>query len=153
MDTNDIVIEQVKEFSEETAEAVRSLLKQLVSNYKPLTDDALKEMLNSPQSFLLVAKEATSGQIAGMITLTVFRIPDSKKAYLDDVIVDEKFRGRGIAVLLTEKAIALVKENNADYVELTSNPKRVAAIHIYEKLGFQKRDTNVYRLRFSYEKE
>ena len=145
MDTNDIVIERVTEFSSEVADAVRNLVKQLVSNYKPFTDDEFKEMLYSP-SFLFIARERSSKKIAGVIILTIFRIPDTKKAYIDDVIVDEHFRGRGIATLLFEKVIAVAKEHNAAYIALTSNPKRAAGIHLYEKLGFKKRDTNVYRL-------
>jgi ribosomal protein S18 acetylase RimI-like enzyme len=146
MDTNDIVIERVIEFSSDMADAVRNLVKQLVSNYKPFSDDEFREMVQNPQSFLFIAREVVSNKVAGVVMIIIYRIPDSKKVYLDDIIVDENFRGNGIATLLFNKVIAIARDQKADYIELTSNPKRAAGIHLYEKLGFKKRETNVYRL-------
>lgn len=147
----DIVIERISEFSPEIADTVRHLTKQLVSNYKPLTDHEFREIIQSPQSFLFIAREVSTDKVAGMIMAIIYRIPDSKKAYFDDLIVDDQFRKRGVATLLLEKAVATAKEHKASYIELTSNPKRIAAIRLYEKVGFKKRDTNVYRLTFNHE--
>lgn len=146
MDTSDIVIERVTEFSSEIADAVRNLVKQLVSDNRSLTDAEFKEMIEPKQNFLFIAREVSTDKIAGVVMISIYRIPDSKKVYLDDIIVDENFRGRGIATKLFEKVIATGKEHNADYILLTSNPKRVAGVKLYEKLGFKKRETNVYRL-------
>jgi ribosomal protein S18 acetylase RimI-like enzyme len=86
-----------------------------------------------------------------MVTVLIFRIPYVKKAYLDDLIVDEAFRGHGLGSKLLQKAISLAKEKDAAYVDFTSRPRRIAGNTLYEKLGFKKRDTNVYRLILSYE--
>jgi ribosomal protein S18 acetylase RimI-like enzyme len=151
MDTNDIVIERVTEFSSEVADAVRNLVKQLVSDNRLLTDTEFKEIIEPKQSFLFIAREVSSNTIAGVVMMVIYRIPDSKKAYLDDLIVDEKFRGRGIAKLLFKEVIATAREHKAQYIMLTSNPLREAGVRLYEKLGFQKRDTNVYRLEVTHE--
>ncbi|HSX09796.1 MAG TPA: GNAT family N-acetyltransferase [Candidatus Saccharimonadales bacterium] len=143
---NEIVIERVTTFSPEVAEAVRNLVKQLVPDFKSFTDDEFKEMIEPKQNFLFIARKVSTNTIAGVVMICIYRIPDSKKAYLDDIIVDEQFRGRGIASLLFEKIHATAKEHNAEYIMLTSSPQRVAAISLYEKLGFKKRGTNVYRL-------
>jgi len=143
---NTIIVERVTEFSPEVADGIRNLVKQLVSNTRSLTDEEFNEMIEPKQNFLFIAREVSTNKIAGVVMISIYRIPDSKKAYLDDIIVDEHFRGRGIAGLLFEKVIATSKEHNAEYIMLTSNPKRVAGIHLYEKLGFKKRETNVYRL-------
>src|SRR5476651_780069 len=96
MEENDIIIERVTGFSSEVADEVRILVKQLVSNYKPFSDIEFKELLQSPQSFLFLAREVSTNKAAGMIICIIYRIPDTKKAYLDDLIVDENFRKRGI---------------------------------------------------------
>jgi len=149
MDTSEIVIERVTEFSSEVADAVRNLVKQLISDNRSLTDADFKEIIEPKQNFLFIAREVSTNKIAGVVMISIYRIPDSKKAYLDDIIVDEHFRGRGIATVLFDKVIATAKEYNAEYILLTSNPKRVAGVKLYEKLGFKKRETNVYRLELS----
>jgi hypothetical protein len=40
----------------------------------------------------------------------------------------------------------VAKDNKVQAAELTSQPAREAANAMYQKLGFEKRDTNVYRL-------
>src|SRR5882672_314218 len=146
MDTNDFIIERVTTFSPEIAEAVRNLASQIGKNYKTLTDDDLKEILNSSQSFLFISREVSTNQIAGMVMAIVYRIPYVKKAYLDDLIVDPQFRGKGIATALMKHAASFAKEKGAAYVDFTERPRRTESNNLYGKLGFDKRDTNVYRL-------
>lgn len=150
MDSKNIVIEQITTFSHETAEAISHLAKQIGKNYKPFTDNDLQEIVSSPQSFLFVARNVPTQQIVGMIMVFVFRIPYVKKAYMDDLIVDHEFRGKGIGKLLMKKAAEIAKEKGAAYADFTSRPQRIEGNSLYEKLGFKKRDTNVYRLIFDY---
>lgn len=150
MDTNDFIIERVTTFSSEIADSVRSLASQIGKNYKPLTDDDLKEMLKSSQCFLFISRDVLTKQVAGMVMATVYRIPYVKKAYLDDLIVDPKFRGKGIATALMKYAASFAKEKGAAYVDFTARPRRTESNTLYGKLGFEKRDTNVYRLIFDY---
>jgi ribosomal protein S18 acetylase RimI-like enzyme len=125
------------------------LAKQIGENYHELTDQDMKDMVDSSCNNLLVARH--DDQIVGMVTLLVYRIPYVKKAYIDDLIVDESFRGHGLGSILLDKAIAKAKEMDVAYIDFTSRPRRVAGNSLYEKLGFKKRDTNVYRLILSYE--
>jgi ribosomal protein S18 acetylase RimI-like enzyme len=67
------------------------------------------------------------------------------RAWIEDVVVDERARGRGIAAALTREALALAARDGARTVELTSRPDREAANRLYAKLGFRLRETNVYR--------
>lgn len=151
MDTKEVVIEQVTSFSSDIVDAVRKLAKQIGDNYKPLSDDDLKEIIASPGSFLYIARDSATQQAAGMVMVSVYRIPYTKKAYIDDLIVDETFRKRGIATQLMQAAITLAKEKKAAYVDFTSRPRRAAGNTLYEKLGFQKRETNTYRLIINYD--
>jgi ribosomal protein S18 acetylase RimI-like enzyme len=149
MDTDEISIEKVTAFSKNIADGVRRLTKQIGQNYKPLSDDDLREMLKNPWNNLLIARDRQD-KLAGMITLIVYRIPYVRKAYIEDLVVDVSWRGKGIATLLFDRAVSIAKENGAAYIDLTARPRREESNTLYHKLGFKKRDTNVYRLVFDY---
>ena len=75
----------------------------------------------------------------------MFPIPTGLRAWIEDVVVDETGRGRGIGAALTEEAIRLARAAGARTVDLTSRPSRAAANRLYERLGFQLRDSKLYR--------
>jgi ribosomal protein S18 acetylase RimI-like enzyme len=85
------------------------------------------------------------GQILGMLTLAVFRIPTGVRAWIEDVVVDDGARGRGVGAALSRHALELARAEGARTVELTSRPSREAANRLYQRLGFAPRETNVYR--------
>lgn len=145
MNTNDIAIEQVKKFSRELAQALLRFIKQEGNHYQPLTDDDLREMIQNPHGFLFIARHISSKEIAGMIFIAIYRIPYTKKAYIDDLVVDEKFRKQGVATKLLESAIETAKQHHVSYVMLTAKTTR-GANNLYEKLSFQRRESNAYRL-------
>jgi len=151
MNPEDIIIEQVKTYSEEVAEAISVFVTRLGNNNQSFTEDTLKEIINSPQSFLFVAIHVPTKEVAGMIMQTVYRIPYTTKSYVDDLFIDEKFRKMGIATRLFQKVVDNAREHKAAYIDFTSQPHRIEGNTLYDKLGFKKRDTNVYRLRFTYE--
>jgi ribosomal protein S18 acetylase RimI-like enzyme len=153
MNPEDIIIEQVKTYSEEVAEAISVFVTKLGDRHQPFTHDSLREIISSPQSYLFIAIHVPTKEVAGMIMEIIYRIPYTKKAYVEDLFVDEKFRKMGIATRLFQKVVATARENKAAYIDFTSKPYRVEGNSLYDKLGFKKRDTNVYRLRFTYEKE
>ena len=80
------------------------------------------------------------------MTLVVFPIPSGLRAWIEDVVVDESARGLGAGAALTEAAISESKRRGAKSIDLTSRPSREAANAMYVKLGFEQRETNVYRL-------
>jgi len=75
----------------------------------------------------------------------VFRIPSGVRALIEDVIVAEATRGRGCGDQLTQAALEAARRAGARTVDLTSRPSREAANRLYQRLGFERRDTNVYR--------
>jgi ribosomal protein S18 acetylase RimI-like enzyme len=66
-------------------------------------------------------------------------------AWIEDVVVDEKWRGQGIGEALTQAGIERAIQRGASSVDLTSRPTREAANQLYVKMGFQLRHTNLYR--------
>ncbi|HEX8803642.1 MAG TPA: GNAT family N-acetyltransferase, partial [Acidimicrobiales bacterium] len=64
----------------------------------------------------------------------------------EDVVVDEQAgRGRGVGTALTEAMLDRARERGCVTVELTSRPSRQAANRLYQRMGFTRRETNVYR--------
>jgi len=78
--------------------------------------------------------------------LIVFDIPTGKRAWIEDVVVDEKCRNKGVGEALNQNAINIARQLGAKTVDLTSRPSREAANRLYNRLGFVQRDTNIYRL-------
>jgi ribosomal protein S18 acetylase RimI-like enzyme len=66
----------------------------------------------------------------------------------EDVVVDEKARGRGIGEALTRAALERAQQMGAKVVELTSRPSREAANRLYRRIGFVQPETNLYRYYF-----
>src|SRR5947208_2083256 len=116
----------------------------------PPTPAGGKELLASDAITQFVARD-DDGRILGVATLAVFPIPTARRAWIEDVIVDEPSSGRGIGAALTEAMIDHARRLGCKTIELTSRPTREAANHLYRKLGFEIRDTNVLRLDLSVE--
>jgi ribosomal protein S18 acetylase RimI-like enzyme len=130
----------------EVVEAFARLLPQLSSSAAPLTREALTEIIDASHSAVLLARDPSAGgRIVGSLTLVIFRIPTALRAWIEDVVVDDAVRGRGIGEALTQAAVRLAKARGAKTVDLTSRQSRKAAHRLYEKSGFHVRDTSVYR--------
>jgi ribosomal protein S18 acetylase RimI-like enzyme len=141
-------IAKVSEPTEELQNALQRLIPQLGIHKAPSTQADLKALLNSEGSTLLIAREPDeNGEIVGMLGLTIYRVPTGLRSIVEDVVVDEKMRGRGIGNALLRYAIDLAREAGANGVSLTSNPQREAANHLYQAMGFELRKTNAYFYR------
>ena len=140
-------IERLTSFSEELVEKFNRLLSQLNKEVAILTKEDIEKILSSRDNFLLVARSADTKEIVGMTTLVIYRIPVVIKGWIEDVVVDEKYRHKGIATLLIRHAISSAKAEGLSSLNLTSRPIREKANQLYEHLGFEKRDTNVYQIK------
>jgi ribosomal protein S18 acetylase RimI-like enzyme len=137
-------VEVVRAVDDELVEAFARLLPQLSRSAKILDAGSLAALVAWPGNHLLVAR--VDGAIMGTLTLATFPIPTGLRAWVEDVVVDEKARGRGVGAALTQEAVRLARATGARTVDLTSRPSRTAANRLYERLGFQVRDSKVYRL-------
>ncbi len=140
-------IELAKYTTDELLDALTRLVPKLKIFSPHLTRDDLSSLLASDASNLLTARD-DAGQIVGMLALIVYRVPIGIRARIEDVVVDETARGRGIAVALVERALEIARDIGADGVALTSNPRRKAANRLYQKVGFKRWETNVYFYKF-----
>ncbi len=141
-------IEIVSEATPELYEALRRLVPQLGAHKVPPSQEELAALIYSESSKLLVARDPDeSGPIAGILCLTVYRVPTGLRSIVEDVIVDENLRRRGIGEALMHRAIELARQAGAEGVSLTSNPRREAANLLYQSMGFELRKTNPYFYR------
>ena len=141
-----MLIQPIHEVTEELVEAFQRLTPQLSASMSPPSWDELQTLVTFPASTLLLARTHPSAPIVGAATLVFVRAPSGLHARLEDVIVDEAARGQGVGEALTREVIRLAKESGANYLALTSNPRREAANRLYPRVGFKKWETNVYRL-------
>ena len=137
-------VEELTEVTDEIVEAFGRLLPQLSRSARPLDRAAIARVAGSAGSTLLIAR-GDDGLIMGMLTLVMFHIPTGLRAIIEDVVTDDAARGQGVATALTTEAIRIARAAGVRDVDLTSRPSRVAAGRLYEKLGFEIRDTRVYR--------
>ena len=123
--------------------ACHRLIPQLSTSSAPISAQELEEIIESDTTVLFAAR---SGQeIVGLLTLAIFRIPTGVRAWIEDVVVDNQARGKGVGDALNRAALAEAERRGAKTVDLTSRPSREAANRLYQRLGFKQRDTNVYR--------
>ena len=138
-----LVIERVVEANEEAVEAFARLVPQLSSSAPP-DRTRLASIIAQPGTVVLFAR-GIDRDIEGTLTLVVFTVPTGRRALIEDVVVDAPNRGRGVASALVRRAIEIADAAGCQAVDLTSRPSRVEANALYARLGFARRETNVYR--------
>lgn len=139
-----VKVEEVTAVDAELVEAFARLMPQLSKSSSPPDAAALTAVVTAEDTHVLVARD-DDGAITGTTTLVVFRIPTGVRALIEDVVVDSAYAGRGISYDIARAALDLARRHGAKTVDLTSRPTREAANHVYKKLGFHERETNVYR--------
>ena len=139
----DIRVDVMREATGELVDAFGRLLPQLSSTAEPLDVERVDRIVTCDANTVLVAR--TSEAIVGILTLVLLPLPTGLRARIEDVVVDGAARGRGVAGLLTQEALRIAEKAGARTVDLTSRPDRAAANRLYERLGFQARQSRVYR--------
>jgi GNAT superfamily N-acetyltransferase len=139
-------IEAVAEVTPQLHAALARLLSQLNAKLPVPTIKRLQRIIDDPAVTLLVAKEGD--EIIGTSTVIVYSTPFWIKARLDEVVVDESARGKGIGEALVQACLEIGRERGAEVAELQSGrgPDRAAAHRLYERMGFKLRETDVFRI-------
>ena len=143
-----ITYSELTEVSVAALTSINKLLPQLSAKASKLTLNDLQDLADSESTRIFLASDDSS-QIIGMLSLIVMRIPTGKKAWIEDVVVDEGARGMGVGKSLMNHAKENAKNLGVKSVDLTSRPSRVDANRLYKSLGYQIRETNVYRYSIS----
>jgi GNAT superfamily N-acetyltransferase len=82
-----------------------------------------------------------NSQIIGFCSLTIKNNlwVQGYLGHIDELIVEEQCRGKGIGSQLLKRAIEIASENHCKRIELDSGFHRIEAHEFYIKLGFENR--------------
>lgn len=144
-----MIITKITTVTDELVSAFERLIPQLKLSYPPITRQEIEELVSSDSSILLIVRYPDElAPIVGLLTLIVYRVPTGIRAHIEDVVVDEALRGKGIGEALMRYALNMAREAGANGVSLTANPRREAANRLYQRLGFKNWKTNLYFYEF-----
>ena len=141
----DLIFIEAKEVRTEYIDGINNLLGQLTSSPKEMNEALLRTIVESDRTHLFLAY--IGNQMVGMATLAAYVIPTGTKAWVEDVVVDNNFRGKHIGKKLNNHVVEYTKKYSPWSLMLTSRPMRVAANKLYQSVGFEKRETNVYKIQ------
>jgi ribosomal protein S18 acetylase RimI-like enzyme len=143
-----ISVRAATEVDDGLVEVFSRLIPQLSSSSPPPTAAELLSIIDNPNSVLFIAEldgDDDVRSVVGSLTLAFYRIPTGLKAWIEDVVVDESARGLGVGEALNVAAIDESRQRGAKNVSLTSRSSREAANRLYQRLGFEPYETNLYR--------
>ena len=144
-----IAIQRLTKMDSRTLAELNGLIKQLsrsAHSARPLTKSALQRILKDKNVFLFVCKDGK--KIIGMGTLAIWHATVvGIRSRVEDVVVDESYRGRKLGERITKKLIQTARTLGAGDIELSSRPSRTAANALWLKLGFKLKETNTYAFR------
>lgn len=137
---------EIEDLKPDYLEAINRLIAQLSTSSHTFTEAELHSLIASPQSHLYALEY--DEKIIGMVTLCIYQCPTGRKAWIEDVVVDQNHRGKGYGKLMVRKAMEECQNRGNVTLMLTSRPSRIVANQLYQSLGFEKRETNVYKMKF-----
>lgn len=140
-----MIIKEITSLTPAIQNAVQHFIDLLVTTPYTASNELLTALVASENSHLFLAFDEAEN-ISGMLTVGMYYSPTGKKAWIEDVVVADTFRGQGIGEKLVQHAIEFVKVKQVDLLMLTSHPSRIAANKLYPRVGFNKRETNVYKM-------
>lgn len=137
-------IKLLKTATQNIVNYLNPLIDQLGPKYpSQLTVEKLQEIIDRPDNYIFIAYD--DKKIIGVVALSSLHVLTGKKLWVEDMVVDEKYRGQGIGFNLIEAVKKYAKENGFTHINLTSRPAREAANQLYRKAGFEINETNYYR--------
>lgn len=141
-----MVIEKIEQVENLDVTDINRLVGYLSSDCLNITKDYLESIVTKSDTSIFLARE--NGEVLGTFSLVIYKIPTGIKASIEDVVVDLNARGKGVGEAMLRFAIDYASKMGVSKLDLTSKPERVAANNLYRKVGFRKRDTNIYRIEF-----
>ena len=108
------------------------------------SEELLRDVLNDANVHVYVIRE--DGRIVATGTLCIKHTLEFTIADIEAVVVVSRCRGKGYGKEMMRALIAAAKSFKVHHIQLTSNPKRVAANQLYQGLGFERYETNCYKM-------
>ena len=115
-----------------STDVVKILIDSFSKNYDKKINESI---VSSDEVDGIVALE--KGNVLGYASIHYIKKITRKSGIIEDVVVKENQRGKGIGKLLVNNLIEKAKKNNCDKIILSSSEKN---LKFYQKLGFQKNE-------------
>jgi len=115
-----------------STDVVNILIDSFSKNYDKKINESI---FSSDEVDGIVALE--KGNVLGYASIHYIKKITRKSGIIEDVVVKENQRGKGIGKLLVNNLIEKAKKNNCDKIILSSSEKN---LKFYQKLGFQKNE-------------
>ena len=132
--------------ADHVAPSLQRLIAELSSSASGPDAATLAARVRDERVQVVVAER--DGVVIGTATLSLLMtLWKGLVGHVDDVVVDAAARGEGVGRLLMEGLHQSAEHLGVTHLDLTSRPAREAANALYQSLGYEKRETNVYRLR------
>ena len=129
---------EIRRYQDDDYGKVFNILKE---NFQVEKDEFCKD--ESVLEFVAVVEDKVVGYFIVRELLDI--IKNVKYFYLEYICVDKNFQNRGVGKRIMEFILELAKNKKVKYIELTSGYQRIVAHHLYEKYGFEKRESNIFR--------
>ena len=137
-------IKEIIVYSPQVVSELNALMHEL-SPGATATEERVRRVIEEPNMHQYSAFE--EGRMVACATLCVCHTPEMVIGFVEAVVVASAFRGRHIGRQIMERIISDARTFGVQQIHLTSNPKRVAANGLYQALGFEKKETNVYVMK------
>ena len=125
----------------------QSIEQQISDLFKQLSpkkvQQSLEEILDENNSITLVYG-CKDENIIGIASMCTYKVISGKKAWIEDVVVNSKYRGKGLGRKLMKKLIEIGEKQNLTEILLFTENHRKAAISLYTDLGFRIKESNIY---------
>ncbi len=139
-----ITIREITQWEEHLPAQLEALLPQLNPSMCRIPEKELQTLILSPESHLLAAEEEE--QMVGMLTVAFYPTLTALRGWVEDVVVNETARRKGIGRMLLRRAVEIAREKGCKTLSLTSSPHRKAAHALYLNEGFQPIETQPFRM-------
>ena len=138
-DSNAEIVKKIKRDFNFDLEGVRKLIKQLDSTAVVKEQSLYRAVLNG-----FISKKYDGDKLIGFGWIFPRQTALRRQAVVEDMIIDEAYRGKGLGAAILEDLIKWAKNQGVEVIELMTNPKRIAANELYKKYGFILHPTNHY---------
>ena len=137
------MVEELNSYTPQDLTELNALMHEL-SATSFCNEELLSNALNDANVHVFVIRE--DGHIVATGTLCIKHTLEFTIADIESVVVSSKCRGRGYGRELMTAMIEAAKTMNVHHIQLTSRPARVAANQLYQELGFERYETNCYKM-------
>lgn len=139
-----MMIKKLTRVTKSAVKDINNVIRQLHEDSRKGTISDVRAIVNDKNHALVVVQDGK--KIVGVATLYVLQKIGKRTGYVEDVVVDSGYRGQGLGEKLMRKVISTAKSKKVKTLYLTSRSLHVAAHHLYRKVGFKVKETNVFKL-------